>query len=186
MDIRGLVEVINNNKGEEIIKAILPNGEIVEVGQQQYVESNVYYMFKKDMYAHSLISLRTNLEMEADDECWRTTIDGIFDSGKSDFLDCEVMFANCYCEDFEEVAEENLLEVKGITVEDGVVYLHCEDGYAEEIANEVTVTLTVEEMQMIKEALNHYGDRKADTHGYSLGEPYWDLMNKLNCNVYGK
>lgn len=42
------------------------------------------------------------------------------------------------------------------------------------------VKLTNKEIRMIKEALNYYGDKLADTRGFSAGEKYWDLMEKFN------
>lgn len=42
-----------------------------------------------------------------------------------------------------------------------------------------TVELTNTEIKMITDALNYYGDEVADNQGYSSGERYWDLMNKL-------
>lgn len=43
-----------------------------------------------------------------------------------------------------------------------------------------TVELTNKELAMIKESLNYYGDKLADTRGFSAGEKYWDLMEKFN------
>lgn len=44
----------------------------------------------------------------------------------------------------------------------------------------ITIELTNKEKEMIKKALNYYGDKLADTQGYSSGEPYWDLINKID------
>lgn len=44
----------------------------------------------------------------------------------------------------------------------------------------ITIELTDKELAMIKESLNYYGDRVADTKGYGSGEKYWDLVEKLN------
>ena len=42
------------------------------------------------------------------------------------------------------------------------------------------VELTKKEAEMIKKALDYYGDKVADRKGYSHGEIYWDLMEKFN------
>lgn len=42
-----------------------------------------------------------------------------------------------------------------------------------------TVELTNKEIEMITTALDYFGDKIADKLGYSSGEKYWDLMNKL-------
>lgn len=185
MNIYDLVDVIKKNNGDEVIKAILPDGNIVDVGVQQYIESDIYFMFVKDENGTQTITgLKGNLECEASDKCWRPDHYGIFDEGRSDFLDCEVRFANYDCDEFfnadEEDVEEYVFEVYGITVENGIVYLHCEDDFVNESESIESVDeLTDEEKEMIKKALNYYGDRLANTHGYSSGEPYWDLMNRF-------
>lgn len=43
----------------------------------------------------------------------------------------------------------------------------------------ITVELTSKEIKMIKEALDYYGDELADSQGYSVGEKYWVLKEKL-------
>ena len=48
------------------------------------------------------------------------------------------------------------------------------------VSKKTTVELTNKEIKMIKNALNYYGDKLADTQGYSAGEKYWDLMEKFN------
>ena len=47
------------------------------------------------------------------------------------------------------------------------------------VSKKTTVELTNKEIEMIKKALNYYGDKLADTLGYSAGEKYWDLMEKI-------
>lgn len=34
-------------------------------------------------------------------------------------------------------------------------------------------------IKLIQKALEYYGDKKADAEGYSAGEKFWDLANKL-------
>lgn len=187
-NVYDLVDVVKQNNGNEVIKAILPNQNIVDVGFQHYVESGIYFMFAKDDKngIQTVTGLKSNLEYEASDKCWRPDCFSIFDDGRSDFLDCEIRFVNYDCDEFfdedEEDVEEYVYEVYRITVEDGVVYLHCEDDFAD--ANNEPITsideLTKEEKEMIKKALNYYGIRLADTEGYSSGEPYWDLMNRFS------
>ena len=46
-----------------------------------------------------------------------------------------------------------------------------------------TVELTSKEIKMIATALDYFGDEIADKLGYSSGEKYWDLMNKLKEKV---
>lgn len=185
-NVYDLVDLVKQNNGNNIIKAILPNGDIVDVGVQQYVEAGIYFMFAKDKNGiQTIAGLKSNLEYEASDECWRPDCFGIFDDGRSDFLDCEIRFANYDCDEFfdadEEDVEEYVYEVYGITVEDGVVYLHCEDDFVGVNNKPITSSdeLTQEEKEMIKKALNYYGNRMADTEGYSSGEPYWDLMTRF-------
>ena len=43
-----------------------------------------------------------------------------------------------------------------------------------------TVKLTKKEIEMIKVALDYYGDKIADALGYSAGEKYWDLISKID------
>lgn len=180
------VDVIKRCNGSESIKVILLDGDIVDVGVQQNVESEIYFMFAADTNGTQTVTgLKGNLECEASNECWRTDYHGIFDDGRSDLLDCEVRFANCDCDEFfdsdDKDTKECVFDVNGITVEDGIVYLHCEDGFmnGSNEREESTVKLTDEEKEMIKKALNYYGIRLADTQGYSAGEPYWDLMNRF-------
>lgn len=186
-NVYDLVDVVKQNNGNEVIKAILPNGDIIDVGVQQYVESDIYFMFAKDSRngIQTVTGLKGNLEYEASDECWRPDCCGIFNDGRSDFLDCEICFVNCDSDEFfdidEEDTEEYTFDVYGITVEDEIVYLHCEEDFVNENneSAESIETLTDEEKEMIKKALNYYGNRLADTEGYSSGEPYWDLMNRF-------
>lgn len=42
-----------------------------------------------------------------------------------------------------------------------------------------TIQLTEREKGLVAKALDFYGDRVADTQGYSAGEKYWDLKAKL-------
>ena len=42
-------------------------------------------------------------------------------------------------------------------------------------------SFTMCEIDLIKKALNYYGDKIADSQGYSNGEPYWDLIAKIDC-----
>ena len=42
-----------------------------------------------------------------------------------------------------------------------------------------SIELTDGEVEAIKKALDFYGVRMAETLGYSSGEVYWDLVNKL-------
>lgn len=54
------------------------------------------------------------------------------------------------------------------------------DRQAKEVsADAIQVTLTKGELAMIKESLDVMGDRFADRAGYSSGELYWDLKDKL-------
>lgn len=46
----------------------------------------------------------------------------------------------------------------------------------------VSVDLTVQELDMIKSALDVMGDQMADREGYSSGEEYWDLKEKLSSH----
>ncbi len=48
------------------------------------------------------------------------------------------------------------------------------------VADSVHVTLTKEELDLIKESLDVRGNQQADREGYSSGEPYWDLKEKLD------
>lgn len=190
-NVYDLVDIIKGNDGNYKIKAIMPDGNIIDVGTQQYVEDGIYYMFKVQNNAttiHTLNGIKSNLEYEASDECWRTDSWGIFDDGRSDLLDCEICFANYDIDEFTEKdyedTEEYVFEINGITVndEEEIVYLHCEEFEDEEsILSKVDSAdkLTDEEKEMIKKALNYYGDKLADTQGYSSGEPYWDLMNRF-------
>ena len=43
----------------------------------------------------------------------------------------------------------------------------------------ININLTDEEVKIIKESLNYIGDKKADSEGYSSGEKYWKLIEKL-------
>ena len=43
----------------------------------------------------------------------------------------------------------------------------------------ISVELTNEEVKMIANALSYYGDKIADTQGYSAGEKYWNLITKF-------
>lgn len=43
-----------------------------------------------------------------------------------------------------------------------------------------SIELTDGEVETIKKALDFYGVRMAETLGYSSGEVYWDLVNKLD------
>lgn len=43
-----------------------------------------------------------------------------------------------------------------------------------------SVELTDEEITLIKNSLDFYGVRMAETVGYSAGEVYWDLMNEID------
>lgn len=49
----------------------------------------------------------------------------------------------------------------------------------------MNIELTKNEMEMLFKALDFYGDKVADSQGYSSAEPYWDLKdflsNKMNC-----
>jgi len=44
----------------------------------------------------------------------------------------------------------------------------------------VKVDLTIQELDMIKKSLDVMGDQMADREGYSAGEEYWDLKEKLS------
>lgn len=189
-NIYDLVDIIKANDGNYEIKAITPNGNIVDVGTQQYVEDGIYYMFRvqnDSTTIHTLDNLKSNLEYEASDECWRTDSWGIFDDGCSDLLECEICFANYDIDEFSdrnyEDTEEYVFEINGITVDDNkeTVYLHCEEFEDEDNVSKVDLIeeLTDEEKEMIKKALDYYGNRLADTEGYSSGEQYWDLMNRF-------
>lgn len=188
-NVYDLVDIIKANDGSYEIKAIMPDGNIINVGTQQYVEDGIYYMFRvqnDSTTTHTLDHLKSNLEYEASDECWRTDSWGIFDDGRSDLLDCEICFANYDIDEFTdkdyEDTEEYVFEINGITVndEEGVIYLHCEEFEDEENVSKVdSDELTGEEKEMIKKALNYYGNRLADTEGYSSGEPYWNLMSRF-------
>lgn len=48
-----------------------------------------------------------------------------------------------------------------------------------EVAETYSVTLTKQELDMIKKSLDVMGDQLADREGYSSGEEYWDLKEKL-------
>ena len=45
------------------------------------------------------------------------------------------------------------------------------------------VELTAKEQSMIRAALDYYGDSLADSEGYSSGEKYWDLKEKLDTKT---
>ena len=187
-NVYDLVDIIKANNGNYEIKAIMSDGNVIDVGTQQYVEDGIYYMFRvqnDSTTTHTLDYLKSNLEYEASSECWRTDSWGIFDDGRSDLLDCEICFANYDIDEFSdrdyEDVEEYIFEINGITVDDEerIVYLHCEE-FEDDISKVNSVDeLTDDEKEMIKKALNYYGTRLADTEGYSSGEPYWDLMNRF-------
>ena len=182
-----LVDVLKNTKGNENIKAILPDNQIIDVGPQQYVESDIYFMFAKsdDETIHTATGLKANLEYEASEECWGPTLSNIFDGEKSNFLDCEMQFANCNPEDFvDETNEDNtVFDIKGITIEHDTIYLHCEDNFVNNASSSDNITsipLTDKEKEMINHALNAYGCKLADSQGYNAAEPYWNLMHKFS------
>lgn len=181
-NVNDLVNIIKTNDSNYVIKAITPDKEVVDVGMQQYIEDEIYYMFKRedDEKIHTLNGLKLNLEYEASDNCWKSDGCGIFYDGNSNLLGCDIRFENYYVDDAYD--EEVDYEINRITVdeENGIVYLHCEDFEDYTTSTEKYMyEITDEERTLIKQALDFYGDYIADRVGYSSGEKYWDLMNKF-------
>jgi len=126
-----LVNQIKNVSNDVKIKTILPNGEIVEVGCSNYVESEVYYLFKVDKYGtQDILGLKDNLNYEANDECWRVDYINLFDDNAYlSFLDCECRFCNFVVEDWDKTEweeDEIICDIKDITLKDNILYLNCE------------------------------------------------------------
>lgn len=87
---------------------------------------------------------------------------------------CEKKAIQIRKEDFE---ENRFFHVKLTT------YKEVEDDEARESNNikheEELLRLTSKEKEMINKALDYYGDKLADSQGYSSGEKYWNLANKM-------
>ena len=178
--IQELVDIISQNNSEKEVKAILPDGRIIDVGAQYYVECDKYHMFRTqyDEDSAATISLfRKNLEHEASDTCWQKPWD-IFDNQYNTFVNCEIYVTDCDCEDFDEISDEKIYEVYGFTTEENIVYMHCEPNFENRTNTSYINQLTEEERCLIVEALDHFGNHMAKQFGCS-GEKYWDLMEKF-------
>lgn len=139
MSVGLLVEKIKSLNDSMVIKAILPNDDVIDVSTQQYVIDGEYCMFAKtDEYEHygtqhTVGALKNNLEYEASDSCWRTNGD-IFDDAKSDFFDCEIYIVTGDYDAFNDCAGDGYAcyEVYGFKVENDVMYLVCDVAALEE------------------------------------------------------
>lgn len=45
--------------------------------------------------------------------------------------------------------------------------------------NNIQINLSAEKIEMICNALNHYGQNVANSIGYSEGEKYWNLIDEI-------
>lgn len=195
-----IVKFIKENKKFENaeVMAILPDDAVVKISTQQYVEDGTYFMFTEQndniSGIQTLSGLKFNLECEGSDSCWRPNCLSIFDDdGKNMFLDCDVAvvydsvdnFIDSTIDDGGNVDKcHSVYPVTNIMFKDNTVFLICnEDSDEYEYSeNEVHEGLTEEEKKLILTALNHFGDYVAERQGYSSGEKYWDLAEKLEAN----
>lgn len=137
MDISVIVDKLKEANGDILVKAILPDGTIINMSTQQYVIDGEYHMFAQadgfdEVYQrqHTTEMFKRNLEYEASDSCWRTQYD-IFEDGKSDFLDCEVYIVTGNYDDYHNCLDTGTYAVHetfGAKIEDGVFYLICSEG----------------------------------------------------------
>lgn len=139
MSIGLLVESVKSLNDAIVIKAILPNSIVIDISTQQYVVDGEYYMFAKtDKYEyyktqHTVGILKSNLEYEASDSCWRTNGD-IFDDAKSDFFNCDIYIVTGDYDAFNDCMGDGYkcYDVYGFKVENDVMYLVCDVDALEE------------------------------------------------------
>lgn len=111
------------------------------------------------------------------------TLDYVPDSDK---LDVE----NCDFEDFN--LEETLKneptqatkislaqQIESASVRSSTTFIASVPQSKDIVPDSIQVTLTKDELSLLKESLDVMGDRLADRVGYSSGEKYWDLKEKL-------
>ena len=91
-----------------------------------------------------------------------------------------------------DITEEDRLlniiyDLSDIIIDKNQLLLICSDDEEEndeeeieENKEELIISLTPSEAKLIAEALNYFGDKVADSRGYSKGEKYWDLISKFS------
>jgi len=140
------------------------------------VEDDKLYLFTEGDDEHLTANqLKWYIENEAEDRCWHNGY------GESLFLDCEVVI----CFGTSELDNSDCKCVSTNVVYTGVdntLIIHCDEEENEEVTSDseatrdITINLSSEEVEMICNALNFYGDKVADSEGYSSGERYWNLI----------
>lgn len=155
MSVGLLVERIKPLSDSMMIKAILPDGTVIDVSTQQYVVEGNYHMFAKtNEYAHydtqhTIGQLKSNLAYEASDSCWRTNGD-IFDDAKSDFFDCDVYVVTGDYDAFHDCAEDGYMcyEVHGFKIENDIMYLMCDNALSDAGVPDVRNDKSVEQIKV--------------------------------------
>lgn len=172
------------NADNFLVMTKLPGKEPTSIVEFSVDDEKLYLSSdSKDNDAFTVFRLRNYITREAEEECWKDE-----DSFMSRFYDCDV----CIYDEDEEITY-NLSDIK---INGNKLLLVCSDNEEnkndgeneeeeeEEEKNEensikkITVSVTISEAKCIAEALNYFGDKIADSRGYSAGEKYWDISDK--------
>ena len=160
-DLVNFIKDFIGGTGEECeVKAVLSNNNVINVSPQQYVIDGDYHMFARTnngdpRYDRSLnvFCLKSNLEYEGSDKCWRSTGD-IFDDCKSDFFDCPIYIVTGNYDDFHNCLDTGTYfchEVFSFKYEDDVLYLICDESLIdveEEDDDDSIVTSDIKELKV--------------------------------------
>ena len=137
--------------------------------EQLYLSSD-----SEDNDVFTVSRLRNYITREAEEECWKDE-----DSFMSRFYDCEIVIY-----DYD---DEIVYDLSDIIINKNQLLLICssdddedDEEEIEENKEELIISLTPSEAKLIVEALNYFGDKVADSRGYSEGEKYWDLIPKFS------
>lgn len=139
--------------------------------EQLYLSSD-----SEDNDVFTVSRLRNYITREAEEECWKDD-----DNFMSTFYDCEIIIY-----DYD---NEIVYDLSDIIIDKNQLLLICsndeenddedDEKEIEKNKEELIVSLTPSEVKLIAKALNYFGDKVADSKGYSEGEKYWDLISKF-------
>ena len=175
--VRELLNTLTRSNGEQFVLVDDDKGNFIPLQHEFYVEDDTLFLFTEgDNENLTVNQLLWYIEGEAEDRCWHNGY------GESLFLDCEVKIGfgtsdpgNSDCE---------YINTNAVyTGVNNVLIIRCDDSngttddLVADVIRDVTINLSSDEVEMVKRALNYYGDKIADSEGYSSGEAYWNLIN---------
>lgn len=187
--VRDLFKILkdHNDDWKELVVVKNNDGNYIPLVRRFYVEDNILFLYTKseDNIPLSTDYLRFYLENESVDECWDIC------QGESSFLDCDVCIVFGDADNVDDTSDL-VLDVDYFAGNNKQLSCICDYDTNnendesvendEDVIRNIILQLSAKEVDMICESLNYYGDKVADSVGYSSGEKYWDLMNRIKCN----